>query len=55
MYKSVTIPVESKPRTNITRIVRPALANQCLNVDEVRGQAVEHLAATGEMTLDEIA
>jgi hypothetical protein len=61
MYKSVAIHVDNKPRTTITRIARPPLANQCLNistnVDAVKGstgnaQTLDTISAN--MTLDEI-
>jgi hypothetical protein len=61
MYKSVTIPVGDKPKTHITRIARPALANQNLNVSVAAnrgflGTTVEESSpGLGEMTLDEIA
>ena len=66
MYKSVMVPSEGKPRTNITRIERAPLANQNLNVMRPTGQRsinrrgekdaqvliTDHIP--GEMTLDEI-
>jgi len=62
MYKSVLIPVENKPRTNITRIVRPALATQSLNIGVPANKylpVMDEMQCTsitpGEMTLDEIA
>ncbi|EGO25632.1 hypothetical protein SERLADRAFT_466083 [Serpula lacrymans var. lacrymans S7.9] len=38
MYKSVMVPVDSKPRTHITRVSRPPLSNQNLNVSVVELQ-----------------
>jgi hypothetical protein len=69
MYKSVMVPGENKPRTNITRIERPPLANQNLNVIQTAGPnptksvkgSGEKIAQIptlapipGDMTLDEI-
>ena len=65
MYKSVMIPVESKPRTNITRIERAPLADQNVNVHSGRPKSVngtdegnDKLArldtVLGDMTLEEI-
>jgi hypothetical protein len=62
MYKSVV--VENKPRTNITRVGRPVLANQSLNVsvilnkhlgDEKFQQSPLLDTIPGDMTLDEIS
>lgn len=41
MYKSVMVPVESKSRTNITRVVRPPLGNlnQSMNINIVKAAA----------------
>lgn len=67
MYKSVMVPSENKPRTNITRIGRSALASQNLNVDatvkftmsfndsgERKAQTEILSYIPGDMTLDEI-
>ena len=67
MYKSVMVPSESKPRTNMIRIERPPLANQNLNLLQNGGvnatksvnggvDKTHTLDAyiPGEMTLDEI-
>ncbi|KIM83361.1 hypothetical protein PILCRDRAFT_819600 [Piloderma croceum F 1598] len=69
MYKSVMVPGENKPRTNITRIERPPLANQNLNVIQTAGpnptksvkgsgekitQIPTLAPIPGDMTLDEI-
>ena len=67
MYKSVVVPSEAKPRTNIIRIERPPLANQNLNLLQNGGvnatksvnggvDKTHTLDAyiPGEMTLDEI-
>jgi len=65
MYKSVMVPSENKPRANITRIERPPLANQNLNLVQTAGP--NHTRSTkgsgdktstlasipGDMTLDE--
>jgi hypothetical protein len=68
MYKSVMVPSENKPRTNITRIARPALVPQNLNVDatanftksfnddggERKAQMQTLGYIPGDMTLEEI-
>ena len=65
MYKSVMVPSENKPRTNIIRIERPPLANQNLNLiqNAVKnvtksvnggGEKVAQTLIPGDMTLDEI-
>lgn len=67
MYKSVMVPSGDKPRTNITRIGRPALASQNLNVDattkftksfndggERKVQMQTLGSIPGDMTLEEI-
>lgn len=48
MYKSVMVPNENKPRTNITRVARPALANQNLNVSAaVNASAAKSVSTSG--------
>lgn len=69
MYKSVMVPLERKPRTNITRITRPPLVNlnhqsfgECRNFSSAgnavleKGQAFAQLLDTipGDMTLEEL-
>jgi hypothetical protein len=48
MYKSVTVPTENKPRTNITRVKRVPCATQNLNVNATR------VNEGGDMTLEEL-
>ena len=65
MYRSVMVPSENKPRTNITRIERVPMGNQNLNLNASAGvksvgRGGERMILTsldsipGEMTLDEI-
>lgn len=64
MYKSVMVPVEGKPRTNITRIMRPPLINiaSSINAEPVVGSGKERQAkytvlpdvGAGDMTIDEL-
>lgn len=51
MYKSVMVPPDNKPRTNITRIGRPVLAslNQSLNVSSSAGKSSDN-GGSGEKT-----
>lgn len=68
LYKSVMVPAEQKTRTNITRLTRPPLANQSLNVTLSRSTK-DHSGSTmntsqfnlpdlppipGDMTLEDI-
>jgi hypothetical protein len=65
MYKSVVVPIENKPRTNITRIGRPPLVNMnhCFNLgangsksldgNDVQGAKVLN-GIPGTTTLEEI-
>lgn len=65
MYKSVAVPGDSKPRTNLTRVTRPPLMSQSMNVVAatsippyvasdalITATVLEHIA--GDMTLDEL-
>ncbi|KAG0707373.1 hypothetical protein DFH29DRAFT_897118 [Suillus ampliporus] len=60
MYKSVVVPEDSKPRTNLTRVTRPPLTSQSMNVIPpcvasdalVKATVLEHIP--GDMTLDEL-
>lgn len=68
MYKSVMIPVEDRPRTNITRVARPPLVNLNTSLiaharsvsgggggDKVKAHRAHVLETIpGDMTLDEI-
>ena len=46
MYKSVMVPNESKPRTNVTRVARTALASRNLNVSVTRNTSVAKAFST---------
>ena len=46
MYKSVMVPNENKPRTNITRVTRPALANRNLNASATVNTSVAKAVST---------
>ena len=46
MYKSVMVPNENKPRTNITRVARSALANRNLNVSDTVNTSVAKVVST---------
>lgn len=65
MYKSVAVPGDSKPRTNLTRVTRPPLMSQSMNVVAttsippcvasdalITATVLEHIP--GDMTLDEL-
>ncbi|KIK40169.1 hypothetical protein CY34DRAFT_284206 [Suillus luteus UH-Slu-Lm8-n1] len=64
MYKSVAVPEDSKPRTNLTRLTRPPLTSQSLNIMAatsnppcntdalIKATVLEHIP--GDMTLDEL-
>lgn len=65
MYKSVAVPEDSKPRTNLTRLTRPPLTTQSLNTMAattipppcvadalIKATVLEHIP--GNMTLDEL-
>ncbi|KAG1775412.1 hypothetical protein EV702DRAFT_443494 [Suillus placidus] len=65
MYKSVAVPEDSKPRTNLTRVTRPPLASQSINIVAatsippcvvsdalIKATVLEHIP--GDMTLDEL-
>ncbi|KAG2755224.1 hypothetical protein P692DRAFT_20861225 [Suillus brevipes Sb2] len=64
MYKSVAVPEDSKPRTNLTRLTRPPLTSQSLNTMTatsipscntdalIKATVLEHIP--GDMTLDEL-
>ncbi|KAG1808221.1 uncharacterized protein BJ212DRAFT_1449095 [Suillus subaureus] len=65
MYKSVAIPEDNKPRTNLTRVTRPPLTSQSINIVAVtpippcvssdaliKATVLEHIP--GDMTLDEL-
>jgi hypothetical protein len=58
MYKSVMVPVENKPRTNITRIGRLPLADQNVNVHPGLGKSANGVVKLDtvlqDMTLEEI-
>lgn len=66
LYKSVAVPADSKPRSNLTRVARKPLANSSLNA-RPRSAGSAHnegkrLASTpeadykdGDMTLDELS
>jgi hypothetical protein len=63
MYKSVMVPIDEKPRTNITRVGRVPFANQSLNtVDHGAASAtrvhghdrVQIENGNGDMRLEEI-
>jgi len=69
MYKSVRIPLENKPRTNLTRIGRPPLINLTQSINNASAlnsnaksynkpsfKAIEPLmeVSNADMTLDEI-
>ena len=46
LYKSVMVPNENKPRTNITRVARSALANRNLNVSAAVNTSVAKVIST---------
>jgi hypothetical protein len=65
MYKSIAVPEDSKPRTNLTRVTRPPLTSQNLNTMStksilpcvasdalIKATVLEHIP--GDMTLDEL-
>jgi hypothetical protein len=65
MYKSVAVPEDNKPRTNLTRVTRPPLTSQSINIVAaspvppcaspdalVKATVLEHIP--GDMTLDEL-
>ncbi|KAG2146017.1 uncharacterized protein EDB93DRAFT_497784 [Suillus bovinus] len=65
MYKSVAVPGDSKPRTNLTRVTRPPLTSQSMNIVAatsappcaasdalIKATVLEHIP--GDMTLDEL-
>ncbi|KAG2345547.1 hypothetical protein BDR05DRAFT_960483 [Suillus weaverae] len=65
MYKSVAVPEDSKPRTNLIRVTRPPLASQSMNIVAatsvppcvvsdalIKATVLEHIP--GDMTLDEL-
>ncbi|KAG2078938.1 hypothetical protein BDR04DRAFT_1226123 [Suillus decipiens] len=66
MYKSVAIPEDNKPRTNLTRVTRPPLTSQSINMVAatsttsscvasdalIKATVLEHIP--GDMTLDEL-
>ncbi|TFK53691.1 hypothetical protein OE88DRAFT_1626446 [Heliocybe sulcata] len=58
MYKSVMVPLESKPRTALTRVGRAPLSSQNMNVKSVLGKSVKQTRAEesrdGDMTLEEL-
>ncbi|KAF9227379.1 hypothetical protein BS17DRAFT_775390 [Gyrodon lividus] len=65
LYKSSTVPTESKPRSLFIRVSRSPLTNQGLNVGNNRmsiplsvsatkHMILEHLPGLGDMTLDEL-
>ncbi|KAG1858176.1 hypothetical protein F4604DRAFT_1659264 [Suillus subluteus] len=59
MYKSVAVPEDNKPRTNLTRVTRPPLMSQSISIVAatpippcVSSDVLEHIP--GDMTLDEL-
>ncbi|KAG1723803.1 hypothetical protein EDB19DRAFT_1951638 [Suillus lakei] len=65
MYKSVVVPEDSKPRTNLTRVTRPPLTSQSMNIVAatsippcgtsdalIRATVLDHIP--GDLTLDEL-